>query len=142
MRRVSTFPKTLKALIKFEHLTQRRLAEELDIKEYKMSDYCRGIQDPESQDLIKIANYFEISIESLLGRDNYLNHLFYQQRFSHIIFNDIPLHVIERLIQTQEVYIYKTYKYEEVIDIDIIHKKIVLKDKSLNFKDYGKVWMG
>ena len=140
--RFTNFRKTLKALIKIRHLTQKQLAKELDITEYKMSDYCNGRQDPESYDLIKLANYFEISIESLLGQDEYLNRFITQQKSLENVFEKIPLSTVEKLIENKEVIIFKDGKqsYHEVFGIDLISKRIILEERTLRFEDYGKTW--
>ena len=137
---LSNFQTTLKTLIDLYNTTQRQLAKTLDISEYKMSDYCTGKQEPDIKDLIKIANYFEISIESLLGQNNYINgYVSYYNTFKKV-FPGLSLTTIQQLIDTREIYIFKTNEYQEVIDIDIIHKKVKLKERTLRFKDYGKKW--
>ncbi|MCL2374917.1 MAG: helix-turn-helix domain-containing protein [Firmicutes bacterium] len=52
-----------------EKLTQKELAEELQIPQSTISKYEKGQLEANYKTLIKIANYFKISVDYLLGRE-------------------------------------------------------------------------
>lgn len=133
------FSVILKTLIRLYHLTQKKLGEELNIPEYKMSDYCRGEQEPNIEDLLKFADFFSLSLESLLGEDKYFSEFILEKNMLRDVIV-LPLSVLDQLITRKEVFIYQDYSFHEVINIDIINKKVELKDKMLKFRDYGKIW--
>ena len=56
----------LKELRKAKHLTQDQLAEQLGVKKHNLSDWEVGRSDPSIDHLIKIADYFNLSIQSIL----------------------------------------------------------------------------
>lgn len=49
-------------------LTQKQLANELDIAERQMQRYEYGASEPTKIVLIKMADYFNVSIDYLVGR--------------------------------------------------------------------------
>ena len=59
-------------LRKNKGLTLRELSEELgEIKEATISRYENGHREPKLDTLLKIADYFDCSVDYLLGRKNY-----------------------------------------------------------------------
>ena len=60
----------LKELRKQRHLTQQRLALELNMNQNTISRYESGEREADYQTLIRIAAYFNVSIDYLLGRTN------------------------------------------------------------------------
>ena len=104
-----------------------------------MSDYCRGEQEPTIEDLLKFADLFSLSLESLIGEDKYFNEYIIEKNMLREVIV-LPLDVLNQLITRKELFIFQDYSFHEVINIDIINKKIELKDRVLKFKDYGKLW--
>lgn len=139
MTRRIKFSTILKTLIRLYHLTQKKVGEQLNIPEYKMSDYCRGEQEPTIEDLLKFADLFSLSLESLIGEDKYFNEYIIEKNMLREVIV-LPLDVLNQLITRKELFIFQDYSFHEVINIDIINKKIELKDRVLKFKDYGKLW--
>lgn len=61
------FVERLKSLRKQAQLTQAQVAEKLNISQQGYGDWERGVKKPTQENLIKIANLFNISLDDLLG---------------------------------------------------------------------------
>ncbi len=59
----------IKALRKLHGITQGKLAEVLGGKKSLVSNYENGYSTPDVFTLIKIADYFDVSLDELVGRD-------------------------------------------------------------------------
>lgn len=58
----------LKELRKSMHKTQQQVANDLNIVQQKYQQYESGKYQPDNEMLLKIANYFNVSIDYLFGR--------------------------------------------------------------------------
>ncbi len=58
----------LKELRKSKHLSQLKLAMDLDMNQNSISRYETGEREADYATLIAFANYFDVSIDYLLGR--------------------------------------------------------------------------
>jgi transcriptional regulator with XRE-family HTH domain len=67
------FGKGLKELRKEKKLTQAQVAEHLDVSVSTYTKYETGVNEPDIAMLIKIAKFFNVSIDYLLGESTYLN---------------------------------------------------------------------
>ena len=56
-------------------LTQRELAEKIGVKNYTVANWEQNRTEPAIKDLIDIANFFEVSIDYLIGRENELGEI-------------------------------------------------------------------
>ena len=56
---------------KLNKLTQRQLAEYLQIAQPSYIRYENGSAEPSLETLVKIADYFDVSVDYLLGRTEY-----------------------------------------------------------------------
>lgn len=56
---------------KLNKLTQRQLAEYLQITQPSYIRYENGSAEPSLETLVKIADYFDVSVDYLLGRTEY-----------------------------------------------------------------------
>jgi len=63
------FAVTLKMLRLAHGLTQQELAEHLGISPVTISGYELGYREPSIEMLERIADYFEISVDFLIGRE-------------------------------------------------------------------------
>lgn len=50
-------------------MTQRELADSVGMSEQAMSNKLRGIKGFTLRDVSRIADYFDVSVDSLLGRE-------------------------------------------------------------------------
>lgn len=61
------FRTNLKNLIEQRGLLSKDIAEDLNVTRATMSRYLHGVRDPELPYVIKLANYFHVSVDWLLG---------------------------------------------------------------------------
>ena len=65
------FPKRLKELRLAEDLNRSQLADLLDCSMTNIGVWERGLKEPKLSSLVKIAEYFDVSIDYLAGRADY-----------------------------------------------------------------------
>lgn len=65
-----SFKDRLKSLREDRDLTQQEVAEDLEMTRAAYSNYEQGIREPDITQLVKIANYFDITLDYLLCRTN------------------------------------------------------------------------
>ncbi|MBP3232091.1 helix-turn-helix transcriptional regulator [Anaerovibrio sp.] len=64
------FGERLRTLREHQEMSQLEVAKKLDIMQNTYSRYERGIREPDYATLKKIANFFGVSIDYLLGNDD------------------------------------------------------------------------
>ena len=64
---MNKFSQNLKALRLEAHISQAELAEKMGVGQRTVSNWERGARQPDYDTLIKIAKYFEVSTDYLLG---------------------------------------------------------------------------
>ena len=62
-----SFPKRLKMLIKGRKLTQKQVADALGIPASTFSGYVQGYSKPNFDTLIRLADFFNVTVNYLLG---------------------------------------------------------------------------
>ena len=62
------FSEKLKKLRKKKRLTQEQLAEQIDVARTTYSSYEQGRREPDNETLIRIADFFNVSLDYLLER--------------------------------------------------------------------------
>lgn len=67
---MNNFAKNLKELRAEVNLTQAALAEKMGVSQRAVSNWELGARQPDYDMLIKIAKYFEVSVDYLLGVDD------------------------------------------------------------------------
>lgn len=73
MTEQEAFIKNLSILLEERNITQRELAEKIDVTEVTISRYLSGERSPRIEIVNKIANYFKVSVDYLLGRTDIKN---------------------------------------------------------------------
>jgi len=68
---MNTFAKNLGLLMSENLISQKMLAKELNVKQQTVSRYISGEREPDLDVVIKIANYFEITVGQLVGTEEY-----------------------------------------------------------------------
>ena len=63
-----TFGEHLKALRKAKRVTQKEVAQSTGISERNYQDYEANVKKPGFDNLIALAEFFEISVDYLMGR--------------------------------------------------------------------------
>ena len=67
---MSAFGRTLRRLRKEDNLTQKQLADKLGLAFSTISMYERGDREPDFETLEAIADFFNVSMDTLYGKDN------------------------------------------------------------------------
>lgn len=67
---MDNFGKTLKMLRNNRNISAIKFSEDLNIHRGSLSNWETGRRTPDSEMLLKIANYFNVSVDYLLGNDN------------------------------------------------------------------------
>ena len=62
------FNKILKKLRKDNNMTQKELADKLDIARTTLANYEQGTRFPDKETLLSIADFFDVSLDYLVGR--------------------------------------------------------------------------
>lgn len=83
----------LKNLLEQCNITQKQLAQQLDITPAALGNYIRNIREPDYRTLIKIADFFHVSTDFLLGHD--IHHPYTEDE-------EILLHVFRSLNEEQQ----------------------------------------
>ena len=95
----------LKELLDEMALSQKRVAYDLRMSEQTFSNYVTGRRDPDYETLIRIADYFHVSVDYLLGHEteekptiNASHVIVDGQRFRLRDDTPIEIHVADRVI--------------------------------------------
>jgi len=67
---VSAFPDRLKKVRKAKGVTQKAMAEYLGITEQAYQKYEYALREPNHETTIRLADFFDVSIDYLLGRSD------------------------------------------------------------------------
>ncbi len=59
----------LKHFIKRDNISQNQLAKEIGVESSTVSKWITGRSEPTIENLWRLADYFEISVDTLIGRD-------------------------------------------------------------------------
>ena len=63
------FAERLKSLLSETNTTHNALAEALGISRVQITSYCSQSRQPTVDNLVAIAEYFDVSVDYLLGRE-------------------------------------------------------------------------
>ncbi len=72
---MSHFGRNIKKIRTVKNLSQQNFADLFDLKRATLGAYEEGRSEPKIENIIKVANYFSISIDDLLTRDLTVNEL-------------------------------------------------------------------
>ncbi|CAM5504891.1 helix-turn-helix transcriptional regulator [Bacillus subtilis group] [Bacillus tequilensis] len=75
------------------NLTQKALAEKLNIPHQNLSNYERGFRQPDYETLKKIADFFEVSTDYLLGHQPTSKPVVYEENTPDVVTNDPDLQI-------------------------------------------------
>lgn len=67
----SRFPQRLRALRERRRMSRKALGELCGLSKNIIGKYERGEREPSVSTLVALADYFEVSVDSLLGRENF-----------------------------------------------------------------------
>lgn len=66
-----SFSKSLRKILKENKTTLRKVSNELNIPSNTMYYYLNGVREIRLENLCKLADYFDISLDELCGRKEY-----------------------------------------------------------------------
>lgn len=66
-----TFGEQLEKLRKAQHMTQEEMGEKFGICASTLSNYERGVHQPDLEFIDKVAEYFHVSIDYMFGRTSF-----------------------------------------------------------------------
>ena len=95
---MSRFGKNIKKIRSVKNLSQQNFADLFDLKRATLGAYEEGRSEPKIDTIIKVANYFSISIDDILTRDLTVNELLKFKggvttdvtKLTHLTFNEVP----------------------------------------------------
>lgn len=91
----------LKEIRESRHITQRQLAKALQVSHTTISNWEAGVRQPDLDSIVHIADYFDISLDFLLGR-NFKNRLYNQDNY---VFNrDQLMPIFHKILGVDERY--------------------------------------
>lgn len=64
----SVFSRRLRSLIEEKNISKQKLADEIGVSRQAISQYCDGSTVPNADKLLKIAEYFNVSLDFLVGK--------------------------------------------------------------------------
>ena len=82
------FGEILKELLEQHNLSQKRLAESLDMSPSALSNYIQGTREPDYNTLIRIADYFDVTTDFLLNHPHELTLSHNEELLLHFPFFD------------------------------------------------------
>lgn len=62
--------KNLKSLRKSSRMTQEKLAKAMNVSQTSIGSWELGSREPSCEDLIRLADYFNVSLDYLMGRND------------------------------------------------------------------------
>ena len=112
------FGERLKQLIEENNLTQRQLSRELNIAPTTLSGYANGYREPDFFTLTKFADYFNVSVDYLIG------------------YSDNPYHTRTSRDQSAERLLYYYEKLSpDIRELLLDEARLLLKYNHLNTKN-------
>lgn len=120
---MNNFKERLKILRKEVNFTQTKLANKLNYSRSTIAQYERGIRTPSINFLIEVANFFEVSLDYLMGRSNI------RMNFK----NEEDVSLIKTISKMHgKKYYYKNYFSQNVADLSFeIGKQLSLSTENL-----------
>lgn len=68
---MNTLKERIKELREDSNLSQQKLANEIGVSQKAIDYWERGINEPKASYIIKLADYFNVSADFILGRKDY-----------------------------------------------------------------------
>ena len=68
---MKNFPEVLQDLLQENRISMYKLAKDIHVSQQAVSNWCTGASEPKMSHLLKLADYFEVSLDCLVGRKEY-----------------------------------------------------------------------
>lgn len=85
------------------NLSQRELAEKVDIPQTTLFSYENGVNKPTLDNLIKLADFFNVSLDELVGRETEIINLKY--------LDENEAYLIRKILKMNDLELAKTRAY-------------------------------
>lgn len=130
------FKDILKSLRLEHHLTQTKIAKDLDITQQQYAKWESGERKPNSDTLEKLADYFVVSTDYLLGRKNkaFEESIEDDQRLIKELKNGGKIYLLDEAIADWIIYL----SYEDKGKVLELISELVLKDRERIEKIYSR----
>lgn len=92
----------LREIREARNVTQRQLAKAIKVSNTTVSNWEAGVRQPDLETAIKIADFFEVSLDFLLGR-NFKNRLYNQD--SYIFRKDQIFPIFHKILKVEDKYL-------------------------------------
>lgn len=115
------FGEILKELLEQHNLSQKQLAESLNMSPSALSNYIQGIREPDYNTLILIANYFDVTTDFLLNHPHELNFSHSEELLIHI-FRSLTDDQKEFYLEQGKIFIRQNRKKESSLFPDTLDK--------------------
>ena len=121
---MATFSDRLKALRARKGKSQRALAEDLNLSKSAISMYESGTREPDHETTEKIADYFNVDVDYLLGRSNVT--LRYTDVLAEPYYDDETVQIVTDRLRRNPEYsvLFKASANVRPEDIDLVTKFI------------------
>lgn len=115
------FGEILKELLEQHNLSQKQLAESLDMSPSALSNYIQGIREPDYSTLLRIAGYFGVTTDFLLNHPHELK-LSHSEELLLRIFRSLTDDQKEFYLEQGKIFIRQNKKKESSIFSDSMPK--------------------
>ncbi len=110
------FKDRLRQLRELNNITQSQLAKQINASQSKIAMWETGNRDPNSEDIIYLADLFKVSTDYLLGRTDFLETPKYQEIFtSTLTENEQELLELFRTVKNERDQYKLIGRFEEII---------------------------
>lgn len=110
------FKDRLRQLRELNNITQSQLAKKINASQSKIAMWETGNRDPNSEDIIYLADLFKVSTDYLLGRTDYIETPKYQETLPSILTeNEQELLELFRHVKNEKEQYKLIGRFEEII---------------------------
>ncbi|MBO4126336.1 helix-turn-helix domain-containing protein [Streptococcus suis] len=136
--KTSLLPQRLKELRLHHGLTQTQLGEKVGIKQNTFTNWENGKRTPSIEDIIKLSNIFNVSIDYLLGLSNEKSHYIDPSEENKRIRTEVALlEITDLLLNINKEAEYTGQTFEEIISsLSLSEQTKKLYNEFLNFARY------
>ncbi len=135
---METFSKKLNKLLKDKKISKYKLAKEIGVSNQAICYWCDGINEPKITYLVKIANFFNISTDYLLGQIEYSERrektMLFHERIGEVIKgSEYSQKDIAKILHISESNITNWKKGDNLPSVDILYRLCILLKESADY---------
>ena len=110
------FTQRLKELIKVKSLTQKKIANDLDLSVQRFNFYVNGKREPDFNIVCRIADYFNVSTDYLLGHSDNA-YMLREGSENYITSNPLLSKLLSEAGELQDSDLTKTIEYVQLLKL-------------------------